>query len=92
MHKTIDEDWEFTIKVIKENPCRMGFEIGDTFTCKYECPTGFCPKTMATLHTLCDVARSGGDYMLLGGKSSNEIDFFCADGAIRFHLAANKLF
>jgi hypothetical protein len=38
MKKTIVEDWEFEIMVIKENPCRMGFELGDKFNCKYECP------------------------------------------------------
>lgn len=62
MKKTIIEDWAFSVTVIKQNPCRMGFEIGDTFHCMYECPTGFCPKTMANLHSLCEVARAAGDY------------------------------
>jgi hypothetical protein len=46
---------------------------------------------MSTLHTLCDVARSGGDYILLGGKSKNEIDFSCADGVIKFKLVAKHI-
>lgn len=88
MKKTIIEDWEFTVTVIKQNPCRMGFETGDVFRCMYGCPEGFCPKTMAALHSLCEVARAGGDYMLLGGKSINEIEFSCADGVIQFLLSA----
>ena len=88
MKKTIIEDWEFVITVIRQNPCRMGFEIGDEFHCMYECPVGFCPKTMAALHNLCEVARAGGDYRLLGGRSKNEIEFSCADGVIQFLLTA----
>lgn len=91
MNKTIVEDWEFEITVIKDGLCRMGFEKGDIFMCKYECPTGFCPKTMAVLHSLCEAARSGGDYTLLGGKSKNEIDFSCADGIIKFHLVSKHI-
>lgn len=91
MRKTIIEDWEFIITVISQNSCRMGFEIGDTFYCKYECPTGFCPKTMMALHNLCEVARAGGDYILLGGKAKHEIEFVCADGVIRFLLTANNI-
>lgn len=91
MNKTIVEDWEFTISVIRQNPCRMGFEVGDTFYCKYECPAGFCPKTMAVLHSLCEAARAGGDYTLLGGQTKNQIDFSCADGVIKFRLTANHI-
>ena len=91
MKKIIIEDWEFFITVLHQDTCRMGFESGDTFYCKYECPTGFCPKTMAILHSLCEVARSGGDYTLLGGKSKHEIEFCCADGVIKFLLSANNI-
>lgn len=91
MHKTIVEDWEFSLSVTEAGPCRMGFEKGDLFSCKYECPAGFCPKTMGNLHRLCDVARAGGDYRLLGGRSKNEIDFCCADGCVKFHLTATYL-
>lgn len=91
MHKTIVEDWEFVITVTDAKPCRMGFEKRDSFYCKYECPTGFCPKTMANLHRLCDIARAGGDYRLLGSKSKHKIDFCCADGCIDFHLTAKHI-
>ncbi len=43
---------------------------------------------MGTLHTLCEAARAGGDYRLLGGLSGNEIEFVCADGAVTFRLRA----
>jgi uncharacterized repeat protein (TIGR04076 family) len=91
MHKTIAEDWEFVITVIDSKRCGMGFEKGDSFHCTYDCPTGFCPKTMANLHRLCDIARAGGDYKLLGGKSKNEIDFCCADGCVNFRLTAKHI-
>lgn len=68
--------------------CRIGLEAGDAFACTYGCPDGFCPKTMGTLHTLCEAARAGGDYRLLGGLSGNEIEFVCADGAVTFRLRA----
>ena len=86
MHKTIVEDWLFQIEVLEAKPCRMGFEPGDIFTCTYECPAGFCPKTMAVLHSLCEVARSGGDYRLLGGPEKHKIEFVCADGQVKFCL------
>ena len=93
MKKWVTEDWAFEITVTrgKAAQCRMGFETGDKFRCNYECPTGFCPKTMPVLHTLCEIARCGGDYKLCGSKSSHEIDFSCADNCIRFHLAAKRL-
>ena len=93
MKKWIVEDWEFTINV-KEGEaknCRLGFETGDVFACQYEVPSGFCPKTMATLHTLCEIVRCGGNYKLRGSESEYEIDFPCADGYICFHLVAKQL-
>lgn len=91
MKKTVVEDWTFDISVTAVRECRMGFEAGDTFTCGYACPAGFCPKSMAALHTLCEVARCGGDYRLRGGRAKHEIDFVCADGCVRFHLIARHL-
>ena len=88
MKPTVAEDWEFSIEVLKAAPCRLGFERGDRFTCQYACPAGFCPKTMGNLHRLCDVARAGGDYRLLGGSAENVIDFCCADGCVHFRLRA----
>lgn len=91
MKKTVAEDWEFEIIVVGDGPCRMGMEAGDRFMCRYECPAGFCPKTMAVLHSLCEVARSGGDYRLLGGKARNQMDFCCADGVVTFRLTAKHI-
>ena len=91
MKKTIKEDWTFEIRVIRDGGCRMGFEEGDIFSCMYECPSGFCPKTMSVLHSLCEAARSGGDYRLLGGSARDTIDFTCADGVIKFRLHAIHL-
>ena len=97
MKKTIVEDYEFTAKVLsvghdnKPERCRMGFEPGDTFTCKYDCPAGFCPKTMFKLHALCDAVRAGGDLRNLGGDDPMGISFTCADGPVMFYLTAKKL-
>ena len=75
MKKTIVDNWIFEITVTKINyPCRMGFEVGDNFQCQYECPTGFCPKTMPVLYTLCEIIRSGGDYKLRDSKSSRRVN------------------
>lgn len=93
MRKWIVEDWQFTITVTsgKADECRLGFEAGDTFTCEYAVPTGFCPKTMPVLHTLCEVIRCGGSFIQRGSDKPYEIDFPCADGAITFHLTATKV-
>ena len=93
MKKWRKEDWEFEITVTKGqfDQCRMGFETGDRFMCTYACPDGFCPKTMPVLHTLCEIARCGGNYRLRGSDRDWEIDFPCADGAIEFHLTARHL-
>ena len=91
MKETAAEDWAFSVLVTSSAPCRLGFERGDRFSFQYGCPAGFCPKTMGNLHRLCDAARAGGDYRLLGGSTKNEIDFCCADGCVQFHLTAYKL-
>jgi len=93
MTKWIIEDWEFTITVkeAEAKNCRLGFETGDTFSCQYEVPAGFCPKTMATLHTLCEIVRCGGNYKLRGSDKEYDIDFPCADGKVWFHLSAKAI-
>lgn len=91
MHKTVQEDWRFEVEVVEAGACRAGLEVGDRFTCQYECPAGFCPKTMGALHTLCEVVRGGGDYRLLGGAAADEIAFCCADGVIKFRLRARRV-
>lgn len=98
MKKWLSEDHEFTVIVLsvgqENNPvrhCRMGFEVGDEFTCKYNVPTGFCPKTMSKLHTLCEVVRAGGNLAMLGGDDKMGIKFSCADGGVMFYLKGKKL-
>lgn len=93
MKKWIVEDWEFEITVVKgeAHHCRMGLEVGDTFHCQYECPAGFCPKTMPVLHTLCEIVRCGGNYKLRGSESEYEITFPCPDGCLEFHLLAKRI-
>lgn len=93
MQKWIVEDWEFIITVSsgKAEHCRLGFEEGDSFQCRYEVPAGFCPKTMPVLYTLCEIVRCGGNYISRGSDKEYEIDFPCTDGAITFHLTAKHL-
>ena len=91
MKKWIEEDWEFeiTVKAVKE--CRLGMEPGDSFRCQYECPGGFCPKTMPVLYALCGIIRCGGSFQARGSQSDTEIDFPCADGCVIFHVKAIRL-
>lgn len=93
MRKWIVEDWQFTLTVTsgKAKDCRLGFETGDEFVCEYAVPTGFCPKTMPMLHTLCEIIRCGGDFTHCGSDKPCEINFACADGAVMFHLHARKV-
>ena len=92
MKKIYAEDWEFEITVKRgvAEQCRMGFETNDKFQCTYECPAGFCPKTMPVLYTLCEIVRCGGTYKAKGSQSPYEIDFPCADCSIDFHLVAKR--
>ena len=93
MRQWMTEDWQFTISVSEgtAEKCRLGFETGDEFQCEYAVPSGFCPKTMTVLHTLCEIIRCGGDFTHRGSDKPYEIDFPCADGVVRFHLSARKL-
>ena len=88
MKQWIVEDWAFEITVAQAQPCRLGFEKGDRFNCKYECPAGFYPKTIPVLYTLCEIVCGGGNYLLHGSQEPYEIDFPCADGCVKFHLSA----
>lgn len=92
MRKWIVEDWQFTISVKCgfAEKCRLGLETGDTFRCEYALPAGFCPKTAAQLHTLCEIIRCGGSFLHRGSDKPCEIDFPCADGPVLFHLCAER--
>lgn len=97
MRKSIREDWRFTLTAVRvgarDDPadCRVGLEPGDEFEFGYECPAGFCPKTMAQVHALCEAVRAGGDLRLLGGRAADEIDFVCADGVVKLRLRARRV-
>ncbi len=93
MRKWMEEDWEFTVEVVKgcAVECRLGLEQGDTFTFGYGCPGGFCPKTMPVVHTHCEILRSGGDFRLRGSSEQRTITFPCADGPITFRLTGRRI-
>lgn len=92
MKRWIEEDWQFEITVADGDAsrCRLGLETGDRFTCEYACPAGFCPKTMGTLYTLCEIIRCGGNFKLKGSTEEYAINFPCADSCIQFHLTARR--
>ena len=92
MKKWIEEDWEFTVTVTdgRAEQCRLGFERNDRFRCEYGTPSGFCPKTMPVLYTLCEIIRCGGNFKARGSDKDYEIEFGCADGPVRFRLSARK--
>jgi len=93
MKKWVTEDWEFELTVArgKASHCRLGFEAGDKFTFRYETPANFCPKTMGSLYTWCEVIRCGGDYTLRGSEDKYAMDLTCADGCINFRLTAKPV-
>lgn len=103
MKKWLEEDYKFTITVLSVGSshflrgdnsagcCRAGFEAGDEFVCRYNCPADFCSKTMSKLYTLCDVVREEGDLRLLGGNDRRGIKFSCSDGPVMFNLKAREL-
>lgn len=87
------EDWLFTIEVLRvgghnqAEDCRLGLEPGDTFTCTYETPDGFCPTSFNKVFPSMEVVRCGGDLRNLGGAQPNEILVSCPDGAVLFKLS-----
>jgi uncharacterized repeat protein (TIGR04076 family) len=92
MKRWYQEDWRFRISVLqvgnrdRAKDCRLGFEPGDTFECSYECPTGFCPKTLLKVFPLMEAVRSGGDLRNLGGSGPAEMEIICPDGVVRLRL------
>ena len=97
MKKWYSEDWRFTIEVLqvgKENraeECRLGLERGDSFTCGYETPAGFCPTSFIKIFPSLEVLRCGGDLRNMGAPSPAEMTFLCPDGAVRFRLKGERV-
>ncbi len=97
MKKWYPEDWQFTIEVLqvgKENKaeeCRLGLEVGDTFTCRFETPAGFCPTSFIKIFSSLEAVRCGGDLRNLGGKGPTEMTFLCPDGAVKFRLIGEQI-
>ena len=92
------EDYQFKITVVSVGPdgepkrCRKGHEIGDTYTCEYGCPGGFCSKSMAILFPLMEAVRSGGELSnLLTGASKHTGMFVCPFNIVTFKLEAYEV-
>lgn len=97
MKKWYKEEWKFKITVLSiksdnkpKEHCRNGHEVGDEYICDYDCPSGFCSKSMLKTFPIMEATRSGGDLRNLGGKQENVIEFDCPDGVIKFRLEAIK--
>ena len=91
------EEYSFKITVIavgtngKPENCRNGHEVGDTYSCEYGCPGGFCSKSMAKLFPLMEAVRAGGDLSnLLVGASKHSGESVCPDGVVTFNLESTK--
>lgn len=96
MKKWYPEDWAFTIEVLavgrQNSPteCRMGFEPGDVFECAYDCPAGFCSKSILKVFPILEVVRGGGDLRNLGGTAPHQMSFLCPDGVVKYRVIAKK--
>jgi len=96
MKKWYTEDWSFRIDVLrvgKENKaeeCRLGLEPGDTFTCAFETPTGFCPTSFIKIFPSMEAVRCGGNLQNLGAKCPSEMTFLCPDGAVLFRITGKR--
>lgn len=97
MKRWYQEDCLFQIEVIrvgkqnKAEECRLGLEPGDTFTCAYETPAGFCPTSFVKIFPSMEVVRCGGDLRNLGGKDPYEITFLCPDGVVLFKITGEHI-
>lgn len=96
MKKWYKEDWLFTVEVLsvgKRNApteCRMGLEPGDIFECSYDCPAGFCSKSILKVFPILEAVRSGGDLRNLGGSRPNEMVILCPDGVVTYRITARQ--
>lgn len=83
------EEYPFKITVVsvvsdgKPENCRNGHKIGDTYSCEYGCPGGFCSKSISKLFPLMEAVRSGGDLSsFLAGASRHCGEFVCPGGVV----------
>jgi uncharacterized repeat protein (TIGR04076 family) len=96
MKKWYQEDWHFKMDVVavgntnKAEECRLGLEPGDSFTCDYETPGGFCPSTFIKIFPVMEIMRCEGDLRCLGANEQNQMDFICPDGVVRFRISGIK--
>ena len=91
------EEYSFKITVMSIKPdnkpmnhCRNGHEVGDEFSCEYDCPGKFCSNSMLKLFPLMEAVRSGGELHNLGGRDKHIMEFECPDGVVWFKLEALK--
>ncbi|MCC7353690.1 MAG: TIGR04076 family protein [Anaerolineae bacterium] len=90
------EDWLFRIEVVqvgkrnKPEECRIGFEPGDTFECRYGTPAGFCPTSFLKIFPALEVVRCNGDLRNLGGRGPHEITFTCPEGVVLFRVTGEQ--
>jgi len=65
--------------------CRNRHEVGDVFYCEYDCPGGFCSKSMFKAFPLVEAVRAGGDLSnLLSGTEKHKGTFSCSDNVVTF--------
>ena len=95
MKNLYKEDYAFEITVVsvgtngKPENYRNGHEVGDSYSCEYGCPGGFCSKSMAKLFPLMEAVRAEGDLSnLLAGASKHNGEFVCPDGVVTFKMEA----
>ena len=96
MQNWYPEEWEFTLRVLQvgahndPRACRNGHQPGDTYVCRYDCPEGFCSKSLCKAFPLMEAVRSGGDLRNLGGDAPQAMTFVCPDGVVRLRLEARR--
>lgn len=102
MKKWYDEEYRWTIEVIgylrgsgPERVCRNGEEVGDVYTCTYDCPVnaegqGICAKAMMVMFPVMEAVRSGGDLQNIGGSGRYTKEIVCPDGNVIFRMTAQK--
>jgi uncharacterized repeat protein (TIGR04076 family) len=73
MKKNFSEEDEFTISVLKADTekCRMGLEVGDTFTFEFGTPADLCGDVYFHIYPILHTLRGGGDMKNFGKEESH---------------------